>query len=505
MSYLALYRKYRPTTFDEVVDQKHITQTLINQINSDKIGHAYLFCGSRGTGKTTTAKIFARSINCSDPINGSPCGKCETCKSLSEGASLDVLEIDAASNNGVDEIRELREQVKYPPVVGKYKVYIIDEVHMLTTSAFNALLKTLEEPPKYVVFILATTEVHKLPATILSRCMRFDFKLVSTDKIAELLERILTDSKITFDKKALSVIARAGDGSVRDALSIADMVIAYSNGNLTYENVAQVVGNIEKDKLYNIVKCVLEKDLGGMLEELDKILAEGKPAVVLSKELISYFRDLLVIMSVKEEKAKEMVIVPNDIFVKMREQATKENFDKIVSSIEILSEAEQDLRYSVQPKIVLESCLVKVMNFINLENRVAAIEAQLQGNLEVKKKISTNNLKTEVARVTVAQKQNFSANILGKLMSYLRQNGYMLAYAGVVEAEKVELIGDTLTIEAKQGTNAACLAEDVNRLTLEKFAASQGYKLNLSIEEDNEQKIINKLKALLGNKLKFEE
>ena len=271
-------------------------------------------------------------------------------------------------------------------------------------------------------------------------------------------------------KKALSVIARAGDGSVRDALSIADMVIAYSNGNLTYENVAQVVGNIEKDKLYSIVKCVLEKDLGGMLEELDKILAEGKPAVVLSKELISYFRDLLVIMTVKEEKAKEMVIVPNDIFVKMKEQAIKENFDKIVSSIEILSDAEQDLRYSVQPKIVLESCMIKVMNFINLENRVAAIESQLQGNLEVKKKIITPEIKKQVASIKSDSSHVLDSNVLGKLMSYLRQNGYMLAYAGVAEADKVELNGDTLLIEAKQGSSASGLVDEANKLAIEKFA-----------------------------------
>lgn len=505
MSYLALYRKYRPTTFDEVVDQTHITQTLINQIKSDKIGHAYLFCGSRGTGKTTTAKIFARSINCEKPINGSPCGECETCKSLARGASLDVLEIDAASNNGVDEIRELREQVKYPPVVGKYKVYIIDEVHMLTTSAFNALLKTLEEPPKYVVFVLATTEVHKLPATILSRCMRFDFKLVSTEKIAGLLEKILTDSKIAYDKKALSVIARAGDGSVRDALSIADMVIAYSNGNLTYDSVVQVVGNIEKDKLYNIVNKVFEKDLGGMLEELDKILAEGKPAVVLSKELISYFRDLLVIMSVNEEKAKEMVIVPSDTFERMKEQANKDNFNKIVSSIEILSEAEQDLRYSVQPKIVLESCLIKVMNFINLENRVSILEQKLQGELEVKKKISPiEDIKVEFSKTT-KNLEKPSDNVLGKLMSYLRQNGYMLTYAGIVEAQRVEVKGENLEIEALAGTTASNLGLEENRIILDTFAKAQGLTLKLIIEEDNEQKTISKLKEMLGKKLKIEE
>ena len=500
MSYLALYRKYRPTKFEDVIDQKHITQTLINQINADKIGHAYLFCGSRGTGKTTTAKIFARSINCASPVNGSPCGKCEICESLKSGANLDVLEIDAASNNGVDEIRELREQIKYPPVVGKYKVYIIDEVHMLTTSAFNALLKTLEEPPKYVVFVLATTEVHKLPATILSRCMRFDFKLVSTDQIASLIEKILIDSQIKYEPKAVSVIARAGDGSVRDALSIADMVIAYSGGNLTYENVAKVVGSIEKEKLLNIVDKVLKKDLGGMLEELDVIMGDGKPALVLSKELILYFRDLLVIMTLKEEKAKEMVIVPQDIFDKMKVQATKENYNTIISAIEGLSYVEQDLRYSVQPKIVLEAALIKLMNFINLENRVAALEQKLQGeNLEVKKKIS--QIKTETkANVTTIENAKLH-NITGMLMSYLRQKGLMLTYASVVDAKKIENDGENLIIELEKGSSSESLSSEANKNILNDFAKAIGLNLKLIIQENEEENLINKLKELIGDKL----
>lgn len=504
MSYLALYRKYRPTNFDDVVDQKHITQTLINQIVSDKIGHAYLFCGSRGTGKTTTAKIFARSINCEHPINGSPCGKCETCESLKNGANLDVLEIDAASNNGVDEIRELREQIKYPPVVGKYKVYIIDEVHMLTTSAFNALLKTLEEPPKYVVFILATTEVHKLPATILSRCMRFDFKLIATDKIAGLIEKILTDSKIKYDPKAVSVIARAGDGSVRDALSIADMVIAYSNSNLTYESVVQVVGNIEKDKLFNIVEKVLTKDLGGMLEELDKIIGEGKPALVLSKELILYFRDLLVMLTLSEEKAKDMVIVPSDIFEKMKGQAIKENYTTIISAIEGLSYVEQDLRYSVQPKIILEAALIKIMNFINLENRVALLEQKLQGdNLEVKKKIS--EIKQTVLQPSVDIQKDIRHNVAGKLMNFLRQKGLMLTYASVVDARNIQATEDELIIEVQKGSSSEGLTTEANKNVLSEFASRLGLKLNLIVKEDEDELLITKLKELLGNKLIIEE
>ena len=249
--YLALYRKYRPKIFDEVIGQDHIVKTLINQIKLDKISHAYLFTGSRGTGKTSTAKIFARAINCMNPVNGSPCGECEVCKSL-EGTNIDVLEIDAASNNGVDEIRDLREKVKYPPVVGKYKVYIIDEVHMLSSSAFNALLKTLEEPPKHTVFILATTEVHKLPATILSRCLRFDYKLVSLDDLSSLLKRVLDSENIKYDAQSINTLARAGEGSVRDTLSIADRCVSFAGDTLTYEKVISVLGIAEREILINI-------------------------------------------------------------------------------------------------------------------------------------------------------------------------------------------------------------------------------------------------------------
>ena len=241
MAYLAFYRMFRPDTLDKVVRQEHIVKILKNQIESGKIGHAYLFCGPRGTGKTSVAKIFARAINCESPVNGSPCGKCATCRALAEGSNLDISEIDAASNNGVDEMRDLREKVQYPPVAGKYKVYIIDEVHMLTASAFNAVLKTLEEPPAHAVFILATTEPQKIPATILSRCMRFDFKLIPQHDLEGLLKGILQKIDKEYEDEAVSAIARAGAGSARDTLSIADMCVSYSAGKLTYDDVNAVL------------------------------------------------------------------------------------------------------------------------------------------------------------------------------------------------------------------------------------------------------------------------
>lgn len=374
--YLALYRKYRPRTFDEVIGQDHIITTLKNQIKLDKISHAYLFTGSRGTGKTTTAKIFAKAINCTNSSDGSPCLECETCKALDK-TNIDVLEIDAASNNGVDEIRDLREKVKYPPVVGKYKVYIIDEVHMLSTSAFNALLKTLEEPPAHTVFILATTEVHKLPATILSRCIRFDFKLVSVEDLSAILRKILKEEGVTFDEQAISVIARAGEGSVRDTLSIADRCVSYSGNNLTYQKVVEVLGISEKETLIALSDLILKKDVGSALVELDKVLSSGKSPLVFASNLISYFRDLLLIYSIGD-KAREIVVVKDDIYEKMKGQATTENYGELVSAIEILSSVEQELRYSTLPRLVLETAIIKTISNISLEQRVSALEEKLK-------------------------------------------------------------------------------------------------------------------------------
>ena len=370
--YLALYRKYRPRTFNEVIGQDHIVKTLINQIKLDKISHAYLFCGSRGTGKTSTAKIFAKAINCVNSKDGSPCLECDVCKSL-DGTNIDVLEIDAASNNGVDEIRELREKVKYPPVVGKYKVYIIDEVHMLSTSAFNALLKTLEEPPAHTVFVLATTEVHKLPATILSRCLRFDFKLVSLEELSSLLKKVLDSEKVKYDEQAINIIARAGEGSVRDTLSIADRCVSFAGDELTYQKVLAVLGVSEREVLIKITDHILTKNVGEALVELDSVLSQGKSPLVFSNDLISYFRDLLLVYTLSD-KSREIVVVKDDIFEKMKAQATKENYAVMVKAIEVLSEIEQELRYSVQPRIVLETAIIKVITDASLEVRVEKLE-----------------------------------------------------------------------------------------------------------------------------------
>ncbi|MBQ7917359.1 MAG: DNA polymerase III subunit gamma/tau [Clostridia bacterium] len=370
--YLALYRKYRPRTFEEVIGQEHIIKTLVNQIKYDKISHAYLFTGSRGTGKTSTAKIFAKAINCTDSKNGSPCLSCETCKAL-DGTNIDVLEIDAASNNGVDEIRDLREKIKYPPVVGKYKVYIIDEVHMLSTSAFNALLKTLEEPPKHTIFILATTEVHKLPATILSRCLRFDFRLVPLEILTAHLKKVLDDEGVKYDDQAINVIVRAGEGSVRDMLSIADRCVSFSGDELTYEKVLTVLGVSEREVLISMADKILNKDTGAALVELDKVLSLGKTPLVFSNDLIGYFRDLLLVNSLGD-KSRDIVVVRDDVYQQMKKQVEGDNYAEILKAIEVLSSVEQELRYSAEPRIVLETAIIKTINEASLVRRVEALE-----------------------------------------------------------------------------------------------------------------------------------
>ena len=360
MAYLALYRKYRPAGFDKIIGQDHIVKILKAQIESGNIGHAYLFCGARGTGKTSAAKIFAKAINCLTPKNGSPCGSCEVCKALGTGSNMDILEIDAASNNKVEEVRDIREKVQYPPVSGRYKVYIIDEVHMLTDSAFNALLKTLEEPPRHAVFILATTEVYKLPATILSRCMRFDFKLVPQKTIANLLKDIFNDIGKPYEEAAVQEIARAGEGSVRDALSIADMCVSYSEGTLKFSDVAELLSASDRGRITEFVNNILRGNTGKMLEEIDGLASAGKSITVLNKDVITYLRDITVIKSCKN--AREILTYPDEIYDSYLKSTEKFDINKILRCLELFSSIETELRYSLHPRIIFEAAAVKAAN-----------------------------------------------------------------------------------------------------------------------------------------------
>lgn len=357
MSYLALYRRFRPTTFQEVIGQDAIVRTLTNQIKSKNVGHAYLFCGARGTGKTTLAKILAKAVNCLDPVDGSPCKTCAACKILENPSDLNVVEMDAASNNKVENVRAIRDNVQFPPVGVKYKVYIIDEVHMLTTEAFNALLKTLEEPPAHAIFILATTEPQKIPATILSRCMRFDFKLVSTEKIAELIKKIYDELGKSYDLDAIGAIAKAGNGSVRDALSVADTLISYGEGKLTYNDVLDVLGATDISVLDGISRAVFSSDAGAILTIADGLTASGKSVNVVCRDLLSYMRDLGIIKSVKN--AENILNIPKDRFLTEKATADTVGERKLLRAMDILSTVENNARYSLDPRTVFETALLK--------------------------------------------------------------------------------------------------------------------------------------------------
>lgn len=357
---MALYRTYRPKTFDEVIGQEHITKTLQNQIMNGHIGHAYLFTGTRGTGKTSVAKIFARAVNCLDPQNGSPCGKCANCLKLQNDNDINVIEMDAASNNKVDDVREIREKVKFMPVDVKYKVYIIDEVHMLTDSAFNALLKTLEEPPKHIIFILATTEVHKLPQTILSRCVRFDFRLVSVKELMAHLEKIFKKEKVECDEESLKLIATAGEGSVRDTLSIADSIASYCQGKITKEETLKILGTT--DYLLNVefFNCLKEREVGKMLALIDKMEKEGKNLAVFAKDISRHARNLLVVKTC--ENANEILSLPDDAYALFEEQAKLFDEKDLIRYMQVFSSAENELRYTLSVRLLLETTCLTAMS-----------------------------------------------------------------------------------------------------------------------------------------------
>ena len=357
---MALYRKYRPRTFEEVVGQQHITKTLANQILAGKLSHAYLFTGSRGTGKTSVAKIFARAVNCLNNTTGSPCGECEACKRLSAENDVNIVEIDAASNNRVDDIRELREKVKFAPIDSKYKVYIIDEVHMLSDSAFNALLKTLEEPPQYVIFILATTEVQKLPATILSRCSRFDFRLLSIEDLCKVLTNVFEKEDIDAEPEAIKLIASAGEGSVRDTLSIADSINAYARGHITKDDVLKVLGATDHELLINFFDKIIDKDIGGVLEEINKIDCSGKNLAIFAKDSAKHARDLLICKTCLQPN--EILNLPDDIITKLMQQSDRATDKQLIEYMQLFSACEADLRYALSTRLLVENVAISCIN-----------------------------------------------------------------------------------------------------------------------------------------------
>ncbi len=383
MSYTALYRKWRPSSFEGVKGQDHIVQTLQNQITSQRIGHAYLFCGTRGTGKTSIAKIFARAVNCENPQNGSPCNECPACRAILSGASLNVVEIDAASNNGVDNIREIREQVQYPPTEGRYRVYIIDEVHMLSTGAFNALLKTLEEPPSYVIFILATTEVHKIPITVLSRCQRYDFKRISISTLVDRLTELTDAEHMEVEQKALTYIAKAADGSMRDALSLLDQCAAFHYGKkLTYENVLEVLGAVDTSVFSSLFRAVVNKDTRSCIYQLEDLVIQGRELGQFVNDFIWYLRNLLLLSTA--EDAESILEMSEDSIKLMREEAALEKPETIMRYIRVFSELSNQIRYGTQKRVLVELAFIKLtkpameQNLDSILQRIQDIEDRLE-------------------------------------------------------------------------------------------------------------------------------
>ncbi|BEP30435.1 DNA polymerase III subunit gamma/tau [Helicovermis profundi] len=388
MAYTALYRKWRPNIFEEIIGQKHIVDTLKNQIKNNQIGHAYLFNGTRGTGKTTIARVFSRAINCINSTDFNPCNKCDICQGILNETLMDVIEIDAASNNGVDNIRELRENIKYPPSKAKYKVYIIDEVHMLSQGAFNALLKILEEPPNYVVFILATTELHKIPDTIHSRCQTYSFKRVTYDDIKKRMIFILEDMKILYEEKALEIIIKKGEGAVRDSLSLLDQCISFTEGKILYEKVIDVLGLSNEEIYFDIFENIINKNPANLIKIVDDVFNSGKNINFFIKDLIEYNRNIMIVNTSTE--LLELLDISDERKNNIKEQAKKISTSNIIRILEILLEADNAMKYSNNPRVSLEITLLKIVN-LSFDNSIEGIVERI---IKIEKKIESGNIIT---------------------------------------------------------------------------------------------------------------
>ena len=387
MAYQALYRAWRPRQFSEIFGQDAVVATLMRQIASGRIAHAYLFCGTRGTGKTSAAKVFSRAVNCLDRTSAEPCGECEVCKAILAESCMDVVEIDAASNNGVDEIRDLREKVKYPPTLTKYKVYIIDEVHMLSTGAFNALLKTLEEPPSHAVFILATTEPQRLPATILSRCQRFDFHRITAETIIEKLMIVLGGIGRTADDGALYEVARAAEGSMRDAMSLMDVCLAYTDGEVTSQLARDVLGTSGREFMFDFMEALIGNDARSCLSLIAKTMDLGRDPQVFVRDTVSHARTVLLAGILGSELADICEITEEDA-QRYRDQAAKAPREKFMRIMELFMKAEPDMKWALQPRTILELCAVRACHpeaekDATVEERLAKVESAVKNGVVV--------------------------------------------------------------------------------------------------------------------------
>ena len=512
MSYVALYRKFRPGEFEDVKGQEHIVTTLRNQIKADRIGHAYLFCGTRGTGKTTIAKLFARAVNCEHPVDGSPCNECETCKAILEGRSMNVVEIDAASNNGVDNIREIRDEVNYSPTEGRFRVYIIDEVHMLSAGAYNALLKTLEEPPEYVIFILATTEVHKIPVTVMSRCQRYDFRRISIDTISDRLSEIARIEGIDAEDKALRYIARVADGSMRDALSLMDRCIAFFMGQkLTYDKVLDTLGAVDTAVFGEMLDLVLSGDISGLMTKVEEIVFMGRELSNFVNEFTWYLRNLLLVKTSPE--MEDAIDLSSENLAVLKAQAANVDFNDIVRYIRVFSGLSADIKDARQKRVVLEVALIKLCkpqmetDTDSLAKRLAELETKLEkGYFKIPAAVFDNipvpaaeaglesrpTVKKEKERIPVAALPEDLQQMVGKWKS-LCSNLSQPLVRYVTNAD-VSYSGDTLIIVPNNGVAATFLNSGDALDTIKKVLADQtGKTVNIQVAATEKSKYSGEL------------
>ena len=518
LTYTALYREWRPKTFNDVVGQEHITTTLKNQILNNRIAHAYLFCGTRGTGKTSTAKVFAKALNCLNLKEGEPCSKCEMCRKINEGLAIDVTELDAASNNGVDKIRDIIDDVKYPPQESKYKVYIMDEVHMLSAGAVNAFLKTLEEPPNNVIFILATTDPQKLPITILSRCQRFDFKRINNSEITARLKKIIDDQNMLADDKSLNLIARVSDGAMRDSLSILDQAISMGNGNVDYNTVVSMLGLVTNEYLFNLTNAVIQRNVEKNIKVIEDVIYSGKDIYLFIKDLISHYRNLL--MAKVTHNPEEVLDMSEENIELIKEQSSRLRAEEIMRCIRILQEAENNAKLSKQARLYCELAIIKMckieydtssevmltrLNKLeeNLKNgsiKVATVESQNNNINAVKKSI--NNVESKKP----TQTQHIEETLSGNSDSRITINDVQKAWRDILEAFKARRamvissliqIGKpiacangivTVQFEKQYQFSRDRLSESKNKPIINEVFSEilqENIKVNFVVEEDN--------------------
>ncbi|EES47726.1 DNA polymerase III subunit gamma/tau [Clostridium botulinum] len=519
MGYTALYREWRPKTFNDVVGQEHITTTLKNEILNDRIAHAYLFCGTRGTGKTSTAKVMAKALNCFNLQNGEPCNECEMCKKINEGLSMDVTELDAASNNGIDRIRDIIDDTKYPPQEGKYKIYILDEVHMLSGGAVNAFLKTLEEPPSNVIFILATTDPQKLPITILSRCQRFDFKRINQKDISDRLRKITEAQNVNVDDKSLDLIARVADGAMRDSLSILDQAIAMGDNNIKYDDLISILGLVTNEYLFDITNSIVDRNIEKAMVIIDKLVFSGKDIHLFIKDLIGHFRNLLMVkVSNTPEEILDMSLENIEL---IKEQGKKIRIEEIMRGIRILQEGEANSKVSKQSRLYLELSIIKMCKIeydtssevmlarINkLEENIKSGKIQLVSNNQIHENIASND-KVSNNKVKAQEKQikkepsvvNDEANVNSSLtidnikrawseiLEAFKAKRAMVVYASIVTARpyKFENGVATMLYEASYAFNKERLEKlEYKKLVNEVFSEVLKDKIIVRYEvEDN--------------------